>query len=69
MLRIPCELESFILDAVRAVVWRLLVCKDQLATSVVIETDDVRVPLVVLIDMLGSGVVLIDRDCFELVGS
>ena len=67
MLRIPCELQPFILDAVCPVVRRLLNREDQFAAGVVPETDDVGVLLVVLTHVPGSGVVLIDGDRFELV--
>ena len=35
--------------------------------GVVLEADDVRMALVVLVYVLGRGVILVDGDCFTLV--
>ena len=46
---------------------RLLVSEHELATCVILESDNARVVCVVLVHMLGGCVVLVNRNCFELV--
>ena len=63
----PVEFQPFVLDAVRAIMWTVLIGEHQFTASVIPEADNITGRVIILVRVSRRRMIFVNSDCLGFI--